>query len=69
MWYIYTQWILLSHKKGQNLAICDNMGGPWGYYANWNKSDKDRQTPYASTHMWNKNPKQTKITKINEQIK
>ena len=25
--------ILLSHKKECNLAICDNMDGPMGYYA------------------------------------
>ena len=36
--YIYTYnihiWILLSHEKEQNLAICDNMDGPRGpYYA------------------------------------
>ena len=26
-----------------NLAICDNMDGPRGYYAKWNKSDRERQ--------------------------
>ena len=29
--------ILPSHKK-QNLAICNNMDGPHGYYAKWNES-------------------------------
>ena len=45
--------ILLSHEKEQNLAICDNMDGPRGYYAKWNKSDRERQTPYDFTYMWN----------------
>ena len=34
--------ILLSHKKEWNLAIWDNMDGPKGYYAKWNKKDKEK---------------------------
>ena len=30
--------ILLSHKKRRNTAICDNMNGPWEYYAKGSKS-------------------------------
>ena len=30
--------------KEWNLAICDNTNGPWGYYAKWNKSGKERGT-------------------------
>ena len=38
---IYTyNGILFSHKKEENLTICDNMDGPWGYYVKWNKSDR-----------------------------
>ena len=38
------------------------MDGTWGYYAKWNKSDRERQI-YDFTHIWNiKN-------KINEQAK
>ena len=33
-----------SFKKRWNLAICDNTNGPWGYYAKWNKSGKERGT-------------------------
>ena len=41
--YIYTHdGILLSHKKESKLAICDNMDGLRGYYAKWNKSEKDK---------------------------
>ena len=39
--YIYHE-ILLSHKKEWNLAIFDNIDGPRGYYAKWNKSDRER---------------------------
>ena len=45
--------IILSHKKEWNLAICDSMGGTWGYCAKWNKSDRERQIPYDFTYMWN----------------
>ena len=31
-------YILLSHKKRQNTAICDSIDGSWEYYAKWNKS-------------------------------
>ena len=40
--YIYIKVILLSHEKEWNLAICDNMDEPTGYYAKWNKSEKDK---------------------------
>ena len=59
MVYIYSG-ILLSHKKEWNLAICHSMGGPRGYYAKWNKSDRERQILYDFTYMWNlKKTKQT----------
>ena len=40
MIYTYNK-ILLSHKKEWDLAICD-MGGAWGHYAKWNKSDENK---------------------------
>ena len=54
--------ILLSHKNRWNLAICDNIDGPRGYYAKWNKSDRERQISYDFTYMWglkNKTNEQT----------
>ena len=40
---ICTQWSYHSAIKKRNLRICDNMDGyPWGYYAKWNKSEKDK---------------------------
>ena len=44
---------LIGHKKEWNLNICDSMDGPGGYYAKWNKSVRERQTPYDFTYMWN----------------
>ena len=29
-------------KKEWDLAICDNVDGPWSYYTKWNKSDGER---------------------------
>ena len=47
-------------KKDGNLAICNNMGGPTGYYAEQCKSDRERQIPYNFTYMWNLKKKQMK---------
>ena len=33
--------VLFTHSKEWNLAICDNMDGPWRCYAKWNKTEKD----------------------------
>ena len=40
--------ILLSHKKEQNSAICNNMDGSRDH-TKWSKSDKDK---YNITYMW-----------------
>ena len=45
MRYIYNtqNGILFSHIKDRNPTICNNMGGPLGHYAKWNKSaEKDK---------------------------
>ena len=61
---IYNE-LLLSHKKEWNLAIGNNMDGLRGYYARWNKSDRERQILWDFTHMWHlkKQSKWTNITK------
>ena len=38
-------------KKEWNFTICNNVDGLGGYYANWNKSEKEIQ--YNITFMWN----------------
>lgn len=47
MAYLYTG--ILDIKKKWNLAICDNMDVPIGYYAKWSKSEKDKC--YVFTYM------------------
>ena len=37
--------------------VCDNMDGPWGYYAKQNKSDRERQILYDLTHTWERKNK------------
>ena len=37
---------LFGYKIEWNLVICDNMVGPWGHYAKWNKSDRERPILY-----------------------
>ena len=62
--YIYTHThnsILFSHKKELNLAIGNNIDGPWGQYVKWNKSDRERQILCDLSYMWNR--KKTKQNK------
>ena len=43
--------IWYSHEKEGNVATCD-MNRPWGHYAKWGKSDRERQVMYAITYKW-----------------
>ena len=45
--------ILLNHKEEWNNAICSNMDGPGDYHTKWSKSERERQTSYDFTYMWN----------------
>ena len=49
--------IILGRKKEWNLTICSSMDGPTGYYAQRNKSVRERQILYDFTYMWNLNNK------------
>ena len=40
--YIYNG-ILFSYEKEIHLAICIDKDGPWAFYAEWDKSDGERQ--------------------------
>ena len=51
LWYI-NDWILLSHRKQQNNAICSNMEGTKDYPTKV-KSERKRQIPDDITYMWN----------------
>ena len=42
----------LNHKDW-NLAICNNIDGTWGRYANWNKPDREKQVLHVVTYSWN----------------
>ena len=65
MWHTHTHTHqnIISYKKELNLAICNNMDGPWGHYAKWNKTDRERQLPYNFTYTWNLKNKRTNKTK------
>ena len=53
MWHIYTQGILLSHKKEWNNSICSNIDGPRDYHTRWSKPGMGRQMSYNIAYMWN----------------
>ena len=40
-------------EKEWNNSICSNMDGPTDYHTQWSKSDRERQIPYDTIHMWN----------------
>ena len=46
---------IVSTLKSCHYSVMDR---PWGYYANWSKSDRERQIPYDLTYMWNHKAKQ-----------
>ena len=43
--------ILLKHEKEYNLAICNDVDGTRGYYAKWNKSEKDKYHMISITYI------------------
>ena len=45
--------IYKSAIKKNDLAVCNNMDGPGGYYVKGSKSDREKQISYDFTHMWN----------------
>ena len=54
MGYIYTMdYILLSHKKERNNAICSNMDGTGNSHTEWSQSERERQIPYDILYVWN----------------
>ena len=40
-------------KKGQNNAICRDMGGPRDCSIEWSKSEWEKQIEYINAYMWN----------------
>ena len=52
MWYIYTL-EYYSTIKSKNCAICRNMDGSRDCHTDWSKSEREEQTLYNITYMWN----------------
>ena len=52
-WMKMCNGILLSHKKEWNNATYSNMDGLRDYHTKWNKSERERQIPYAIIYVWN----------------
>ena len=49
----YTQWDVTQPPKEWNPAICSNMYGPRDRHTEWSKSDREGQTSYDNTYVWN----------------
>ena len=56
---IYRMEYFPATKKNKNFAIYNNVVKPWENYAKWNISDRERQTPYDLSCLWNLKTKQT----------
>ena len=54
MWHIHTMEYYSSHKKEWDFAICNNIDGLGGYYARWNKSDREKQILHDITYVESK---------------
>ena len=42
-----------AKKKEWNNAICRNMDATGDYHTKWSQTERERQTPYYITYMWN----------------
>ena len=65
--YTFTVEYYSDIRKG-NPAICYNMKGPWGHYAKWNKSDRERQILHDFTYLWNLEKKKQLIETENRLV-
>ena len=63
--YTYTMEYLFFITKW-NLTICDNLDESRGYYAKWNKSDKDKT---VWLHLYLESIKQTKLNQTHRDRK
>ena len=46
--------VLLGYKKKWNWVICSEVDGPRVCHTEWsNKSEREKQIPYANTYIWN----------------
>lgn len=44
---------ILCCEKEATPTNWDSLGETWGYYAKWNKPERERQVLYSITYMWN----------------
>ena len=45
--------ILLRHKKKWNWVMCNEVDGSRVCHTEWSKSEREKQTLYANTYIWN----------------
>ena len=56
MRYMYTYEYYSAIKKEWNLVVCDNVNG---FYAKWNKSDREKNIAWSNLYVECKKQKQT----------
>ena len=53
--HTHTDWNIIQPLKEGNVAICDSMDESWRHYAQWNKSDRERQILCCHLYVESKN--------------
>ena len=53
LWCIYTMELLFSHKKERIWVSSSEADEPTAGYTEWRKSEREKQTLYINTHIWN----------------
>ena len=53
MMYAYTGQNIIQPWERKKSCRLGHRDGPWGHYAKWSKSDRERQILYDITYMWN----------------
>lgn len=64
---IYTKEYYTTLKEG-NPVICNNMDEHGGYYAKWNKPDKERQIHYGITYTESLKKSQTHRNRVEKRL-
>ena len=49
----FKKYILFSHEKELNSAICRDISGPRDCHIEWSKSETEKYISYINTYVWN----------------
>ena len=53
MWYMYIMEYYAAIKKNEIILLAEIWNATRDYHTEWSQSERERQTPYDITYMWN----------------